>query len=508
MAAIQKSQGDLTQHQADHIPFPLFVAEMLRRMRASYFLFRTAMQYVLDIERQIRMARERAKCGWCLSGVYGCDHFEAPERSVASRFSKGRTAINRKSKSGVSGVIPASHFTKSDPLFPLADPRKAFLGALILANKFHRDRSIGNKSWATLIGLSLEEVHGAERAVGQALGWTLSRPWVRNEKDANGAWKAGPTHPSFAEPLFATTDAEVDRYGVKELRDKANLPPPFESTRITAVLSSEQTLKSSVDRNGTIQSSKALRRSRSQSILSEDRRIAPLPHRQQSLNQTPKMSNPIKKASSAPFVLQPFASGYGDGPQAVREEMVDSVMFSEWCAYPHRTDAAASADGWMDATPTIDQFRSKRKATQDFGPTPLFRRGKQGQRMPVRSPKALLLPPSNSSTSLSNEYQSQWDMCDTDDAEDADPDGMPPELSVDTPTASSPSVGLLTRTNTPASLDTVAMSECEASGSSTWNFQHSARSVIRFGKSLHWLTCSKVCLVQSDGLFLLRYSSS
>ncbi|PVF98231.1 hypothetical protein CPB86DRAFT_688255, partial [Serendipita vermifera] len=52
-------------------------------------------------------------------------------------------------------------------------PRKAFLGALILANKFHRDRSIGNKSWATLIGLPLEEVHSAERAVGEALGWML-----------------------------------------------------------------------------------------------------------------------------------------------------------------------------------------------------------------------------------------------------------------------------------------------------------------------------------------------
>ena len=475
MAAIQKSQCDLSQHQADQIPFPLFVAEMLRRMRASYFLFRTAMQYVLDIEHQIRMARERAKCGWCLSGVYGCDHSEAPERSVASRFSKGRTAINRKPKSGLAGVIPASHFTKSDPLFPLADPRKAFLGALILANKFHRDRSIGNKSWATLIGLSLEEVHGAERAVGQALGWTLSRPWVRNEKDANGAWKAGPTHPSFAEPLFATTDAEVDRYGVKNLRDEANLPPPLKSTQITAALWSEQTLISSSDRDATIQTSRVLRRSRSQAILSEDRRIAPLPHRQQSLNQTLKLSNPIKKANSAPFVLQPFASGYGDGPQGFREEMVDSVMFSEWCV--PGTDAA-SADGWMDATPTIDQFRSKRKASQDFGPKPLFRRGKQGQRMPVRSPKVLFLPPSNSSTSSSNRYQSQWDMCDT---EDADPDGLPPELSVDTPTASSPSVGPLTRTNTPASLDIVAMSECEGSGSSTLDIQHLARSVNRFG---------------------------
>jgi len=199
-----------------------------------------------------------------------------------------------------------------------------------------------------------------------------------------------------------------------------------------------------------------LRRSRSQTLLSEDRRIAPLPHRQQSLNQPPRMSNPIKKASSAPFVLQPFASGYGEGPQGFREEMVDAVMSSEW----GMPSPITSVDAWMDATPTLDQFRSKRKASQDFGPKPVFRRGQQGQRMPVISPKAL---PSTSEHSLS-----QWDMCETDDG---DFDGIPPELYFDTPTTSSPSVGPLTRTNTPASLNAVAMNECE--GSESWSFQQS-----------------------------------
>jgi hypothetical protein len=113
-------------------------------------------------------------------------------------------------------------------------PRKAFLGALILAKKFYCDRSTRNNSWATLVGLSLEEVNGAERAVGQALGWILSGPWVRNEKDANGAWKTAPTHPSFVEAMFATTDADVDRYGVKELCDKAKLSLPSESVGIVS----------------------------------------------------------------------------------------------------------------------------------------------------------------------------------------------------------------------------------------------------------------------------------
>lgn len=475
MAAIQKTQGDPTQHQADQIPFPLFVAEMLRRMRASYFLFRTAMQYVLDIERQIQMARERSKCGWCLSGVYGCSHFDAPERSVASRFSKGRTAINRKPKSGVPGVIPASHFTKSDPLFPLADPRKAFLGALILANKFHRDRSIGNKSWATLIGLSLEEVHSAERAVGQALGWTLSRPWVSNEKDSNGLPMFGPIHATFSEPLFATTEIEVDRYGVRELREQGNLPPPLKLPPMIAALSSERAVASLMESDGILHPSRSLRRIRSQQHLGDERRIAPLPQRQQSLN-TPKLGNPIKKASSAPFVLQPHASGYGDGPHPFHEEMIDAVVMSDWGAY---SSGPQGADGWMDATPTLEQYRSKRKASHDFGPKALFRRGDQGQRMRVFSPD-VSTQSGTASASLSNPSQSQWDMCDMEE------DGIPPELSIDTPTASSPSEGPLTRTSTPANLNAVAMGEYGSPGSNSWKFQPLSRSVALFAKKYTW----------------------
>lgn len=406
-------------------------------MRASYFLFRIAMRYMLDIEPEVRAARQRANCGWCRSGARGCDHSRYSDPGTASRFSRGRSAITRKPRMSPGSPLPASHFIRSDPLAPLSDPRKAFLGALILANKFHRDRSIGNKSWATLIGLSLEEVHAAERAVGQALGWSLSRPWVSKEMDETGVYKPGPIHPSFAEPLFATNDQEIAQYGIKNLREKGTLPPflrlacPAFSLPLKRVLDA-----GGAATKGSPSPSNSLRRSRSQTPVADDRRIVPLPHRQNSLNQTLKPANPIKKASSAPFVLQPFTSGYADSEQPENAEMVDSIVQSEW----NPIATTASAESWMEATPTPDQVGTKRKATEDFGPTPVARRGKQGQRIAVASPSGHSVAPTP--IRPPDHFLSHWDASSHDES-------MSPGLSIGTPTTSSPSIGPLTRTNTP-----------------------------------------------------------
>ena len=118
------------------------------------------------------------------------------------------------------------------------------------------------------------------------------------------------------------------------------------------------------------------------------------------------------------------------------------AMQSEWTTL---TSTRNPLDNLMDATPTMEQVRSKRKASQDFGPNSLLRRGILGQRVLVHSPDEIPLAISHSD----NAQDHQWDMCD---------DESCPELSPGTLTTTSPSIGLLTRTNTPSNLLEMAAS--------------------------------------------------
>ncbi|CAG7853873.1 SubName: Full=Uncharacterized protein {ECO:0000313/EMBL:KIM31660.1} [Serendipita indica DSM 11827] len=452
MAAIQKGPGSMS-NQADMIPFPMFMAEMLRRMKASYFLLQTAMRYVLDIESQIRSTRERAACGWCRSGIFGCDHSTYAEPSSSSRFSRGRISNGKQLRQDLTSV-PTSTFTKFDPLYPLVDPRKAFLGALILANKFHRDRSIGNKSWASLIGLPLEEVHSAERAVGSALGWTLSRPWVQEAKE-NGTWVPGSLDPTFSEPLFATNEQEVARYGVKALRDCKQLPPPIRLDQLSSETQFAPPLTSSIETDGEVTPDATPRRPRSRTLTSADSRpIVPLPARQQTIDTQPvRKANPLRKAATAPFVLQPNATA--------SQQMSPEFLWSET---PCKS-TTSSFDTFTDTTPTLEPTRSKRKASQDYGHISLLRRGFSGQRLPVQSPSDSDLPsPSPSHASCSSHSSSVGTGAATRTRQirqrsviSESGDDTCPELSPSTRSSTSPSVGLLTRTNTPGSLDAVMM---------------------------------------------------
>lgn len=440
MSATQRQSGTQSHQSADVIPFPLFMAEMLRRMRSSYFLLQTAMRYILDVESQIRSSRERAVCGWCRSGAYGCEHSTPPQVGGTSRFSKGRSNILR--KSGVTNTSSAD-FSRHDALHPLADPRKAFLGALILANKFHRDRSIGNKAWAAMIGLQLDEVHSAERAVGQALGWTLSRPWVRDVQDASGVWITGSTHPSLAEPLFASTDAEAAKYAVKALRNAGSLPAALDSTILAKEFPTGDVQVDSIyaappQPRPFPKPDAPTRRNRSQTLLaSEERPIAPHPQRptQTFLQANAKSSSFIKKANSAPDVLQPSFQ-LPQGSSLVAE--IDMAMQSELTAH---APAKGSLDMFMDATPTLEPARSKRKASNDFGPNGTRRRGTFGQI--VQSPDETTPTASHAKNTWADP---QWDMCGDDESLSC------PELSPGTLTTTSPSIGLLTRTNTPSNL--------------------------------------------------------
>jgi hypothetical protein len=292
-----------------------------------------------------------------------------------------------------------------------------------------------------MIGLHLEEVHSAERAVGKALGWTLSRPWVRDARDGDGSWMPGSTHRSFAEPLFASTDAEATKYGVKSLRQSGGVPAALDSRQLATEFPRGDIHIGSIypvpPNTQPFPLPDALsRRCRSQTLsITEERPIAPLPQRSAQAFFRARSSNLIKKASSAPDVLQP--SFHGGSSLAVE---IDMAMQSEWNTL---TETRSSHDSLMDATPTMEQVRSKRKASQDFGPSGLLRRGILGQRVLVHSPDEMV----SHSTDASLDHQ--WDTCD---------DEPCPELSPGTPTTTSPSIGLLTRTNTPSNLLELATS--------------------------------------------------
>ncbi|PVF98232.1 hypothetical protein CPB86DRAFT_385506 [Serendipita vermifera] len=128
-----------------------------------------------------------------------------------------------------------------------------------------------------------------------------------------------------------------------------------------------------------------------------------------------------------------------------------------------------SIDEFMEATPTLEQVRTKRKASEDFGPTRLLRCCGDGQRIPItspgntRTPTALVAP---ISTTKDEDCGETWE----DDEDDC------PTLSPGTPATTSPSVGLLTRMNTPQ--DILASVANETLGHHSIKGQLSARNLL------------------------------
>ena len=67
---------------------------------------------------------------------------------------------------------------ESFALASLEDPKKTVLGALVMAAKWHRDKTVGDKIWGSIVGLTTEEVGRAERALAMGLSWEMGRGWV------------------------------------------------------------------------------------------------------------------------------------------------------------------------------------------------------------------------------------------------------------------------------------------------------------------------------------------
>lgn len=61
----------------------------------------------------------------------------------------------------------------SAPVSALLDPRRVLLAAMVLAHKFHLDKTWTNKAWAKVSGLEPREVGRCERQVAIALGHRL-----------------------------------------------------------------------------------------------------------------------------------------------------------------------------------------------------------------------------------------------------------------------------------------------------------------------------------------------
>ncbi|KAG8747765.1 hypothetical protein FRC12_014005 [Ceratobasidium sp. 428] len=68
---------------------------------------------------------------------------------------------------------PASTTTASAHASALLDPRRVLLAAMVLAHKFHLDKTWTNKAWGKISGLSPIEVGRCERTVAIALGHRL-----------------------------------------------------------------------------------------------------------------------------------------------------------------------------------------------------------------------------------------------------------------------------------------------------------------------------------------------
>ena len=199
------------------IPLPLFLLEMLRRMRTSAFLLLTAIRWVSDLGEKgvIDGVREKMSCAACKSHFQGCRHmpdhlaFLEPEQlSSSNRYTRmGRVPPGKKERPSKKKHLPdgktitleqqqqekiprvpvvekirdgSEEFTalESFALSPLKDPKKTVLGALVMAAKWHRDKTVGDKIWGSIVGLTTEEVGRAERAVAIGLSWEMGRGWV------------------------------------------------------------------------------------------------------------------------------------------------------------------------------------------------------------------------------------------------------------------------------------------------------------------------------------------
>ena len=207
------------------IPLPLFLLEMLRRMRTSAFLLLTAMRWVSDLGEKgvIDGVREKMSCAACKSHFQGCRHlpdhlaFLEPEQlSTSNRYTRmGRVPPGKKERPSKKKHLQdgktitleeeeeqrqqqqqqekkprvpvvekirdgSEEFTslESFALASLEDPKKTVLGALVMAAKWHRDKTVGDKVWGSIVGLTTEEVGRAERAVAIGLSWEMGRGWV------------------------------------------------------------------------------------------------------------------------------------------------------------------------------------------------------------------------------------------------------------------------------------------------------------------------------------------
>jgi hypothetical protein len=196
---------------------------MLRRMRTSAFLLLTAMRWLADLGEKgvIDGVREKMNCAACKSHFQGCRHmpdhlaFLEPEQSsYQNRYTRmGRVPPGKKERPSKKKHLQdgktitlepqqqpqrqqqeqkpkvpviekirdgSEDFTalESFALAPLEDPKKTVLGALVMAAKWHRDKTVGDKIWGTIVGLTTEEVGRAERALAMGLAWEMSRGWV------------------------------------------------------------------------------------------------------------------------------------------------------------------------------------------------------------------------------------------------------------------------------------------------------------------------------------------
>ena len=92
----------------------------------------------------------------------------------AQQEQKPRVPVVEKIRDGSEEFTALESFA----LAPLEDPKKTVLGALVMAAKWHRDKTVGDKIWASIVGLTTEEVGRAERALAMGLSWEMGRGWV------------------------------------------------------------------------------------------------------------------------------------------------------------------------------------------------------------------------------------------------------------------------------------------------------------------------------------------
>ena len=99
---------------------------------------------------------------------------EQQQQQQQQQEQKPRVPVVEKIRDGSEEFTALESFA----LAPLEDPKKTVLGALVMAAKWHRDKTVGDKIWGSIVGLTTEEVGRAERAVAIGLSWEMGRGWV------------------------------------------------------------------------------------------------------------------------------------------------------------------------------------------------------------------------------------------------------------------------------------------------------------------------------------------